>query len=309
MKSRFHVFPSIGHLRTVSLGSLTAAISSSALTLALLASIASASFSSHASAQGAAAAPAQRTAGAAAPAVAPDARPARGAELQRIKAELLRKLPQLRAVDAIEPAPVAGWFEVRTGGSIFYVDASVKHLFVRGSLLDADTREDLTRKSLQRASAVSLADLDPADAIRLVKTSGKTSDTAGVAPSRVIAVFADPNCGFCKAFERTLESVQDVEIRVYLIPILGESSQEISRDIWCAPQPQQAWSDWMLRNVRPASRDASCDTSAIDRNVAVARRYAISGTPTTIFASGARMPGALSREDIDRALAGAATAR
>ena len=43
---------------------------------------------------------------------------------------------------------------------------------------------------------------------------------------RRIAVFADPNCGYCKRFERGLQELKDVTVYTFLIPILGGDSAE-----------------------------------------------------------------------------------
>ncbi len=47
----------------------------------------------------------------------------------------------------------------------------------------------------------------------------------------------------------------------------------------------------MVRDKTPAA--ASCDTSALQRNVDFGKKYKITGTPTLIFADGTRVPGAI----------------
>jgi protein-disulfide isomerase len=62
-----------------------------------------------------------------------------------------------------------------------------------------------------------------------------------------------------------------------------------------------AWSDYMLRDKAPAA--ASCDTAAIQRNLAFGRKHKITGTPTLIFANGSRVPGAISAQEVEKRLA------
>ncbi|MFO1250169.1 MAG: thioredoxin fold domain-containing protein [Inhella sp.] len=53
-------------------------------------------------------------------------------------------------------------------------------------------------------------------------------------------MFADPKCGYCKVFERTLQELTDVTVYTFLLPILGTDSRGEGRDIWCAKD------SWML---------------------------------------------------------------
>jgi len=41
---------------------------------------------------------------------------------------------------------------------------------------------------------------------------------------RRLAVFVDPNCGYCKRFERDLVALKDVTIYTFIMPILGPDS-------------------------------------------------------------------------------------
>jgi thiol:disulfide interchange protein DsbC len=57
----------------------------------------------------------------------------------------------------------------------------------------------------------------------------------------------------------------------------------------------------MLREQAPAA--ASCDASALNRNVEFGRKHKITGTPTLIFADGTRVPGAVSAAQVEKLLA------
>ena len=46
-----------------------------------------------------------------------------------------------------------------------------------------------------------------------------------------IAVFADPNCPWCKRFfEENTDKLNDLEIFVYLAPVLGEDSEKLAAE-------------------------------------------------------------------------------
>ena len=93
--------------------------------------------------------------------------------------------------------------------------------------------------------------------------------------------FEDPNCGYCKRFERDLQNVDNITVYLFLYPILSPDSAEKSRNVWCAKDRVAAWQDMMVREKAPAA--ASCDTAAIQRNLAFGRKHKITGTPDVDF--------------------------
>jgi thiol:disulfide interchange protein DsbC len=124
-----------------------------------------------------------------------------------------------------------------------------------------------------------------------------------------VAVFADPNCGYCKQFERTLLALPDVTIYTFLYPILGPDSQSKSRAIWCSKDAMKTWRGWMLDGNVPPRTMGECDVQALARNTAFGRKYRINGTPAIVFEDGQRSAGALSAADLSRRVAEATAAR
>lgn len=214
-----------------------------------------------------------------------------------IRKNLAERLPKLPAIDEVLKTPVPGLFEVRFGGTqILYSDANGDFLFVNGSLIDAKSRIDLTEQRVEQLTAISWADLPLKDAMVAKQGNG----------ARKMAVFADPNCGFCKRFERDLANVKNVTIYTFLMPILGPDSTTKSRDIWCAKDAQKTWRAWMIDGVVPPTVTASCNTGALERNLGLSRKHRIEGTPALVFEDGTRKPGALSAEQVEQLLAAAA---
>ncbi len=124
--------------------------------------------------------------------------------------------------------------------------------------------------------------------------------------SRKMAVFADPNCGYCKRFERDLATVKDVTIYTFLYPILGADSDAKAKSIWCSKEAQKTWRAWMLDGTTIPKQMGSCDTAAIQRNVAFGQKHKLNGTPAIVFQDGRRLPGAIPAAEIERNLAEAA---
>ena len=207
-----------------------------------------------------------------------------------IRKNLAERLPQIEKIDEVTKSPVPGLFEVRVNGTeIFYTDAEANYL-VQGSLIDTKQRRNLTDERIEKLLAVNFDTLPFKDAFTVVRGNGK----------RKLAVFEDPNCGYCKRFERDLQKVDNVTIHMFLYPILGPDSVEKSKNIWCAKDKQKAWQDWMVRDVSPNA--AKCDTAAITRNVEIGRKYKITGTPTLLFADGSRVPGAVGAAQVEKLL-------
>ena len=117
--------------------------------------------------------------------------------------------------------------------------------------------------------------------------------------ARRIAVFADPNCGYCKRFERDLQQVKDVTVYTFLIPILGGDSPEKATNIWCAKDSTRAWRDWMLDGKAPPRSMGNCETP-MARNLALSRKHKVNGTPAIVFEDGTRVPGAMSAEQLEK---------
>lgn len=210
-----------------------------------------------------------------------------------IRKNLVERLPQLPKIDEVKPSAMPGLFEVRFNESeIMYTDAEGNFL-LQGSLIDVKQRRNLTEERIEKLTAVDFGALPFKDAFTVVRGTGK----------RKVAVFEDPNCGYCKRFERDLQKVDNVTVYMFLYPILSPDSVEKSKNIWCAKDKAKAWTDWMVRDQSPAV--TSCDSAVLARNTEFGKKYKITGTPTLIFADGSRVPGAINTQQIEKYLADA----
>jgi len=208
-----------------------------------------------------------------------------------IRKNIGERLPQLKSIDEVTKTGIPGVFEIRVNSTeIYYTDAQANYLLM-GNLIDTKQRRNLTEERMEKLTAIKFDDLPFKDAFTMVRGNGK----------RKMAVFEDPNCGYCKRFERDLQKVDNVTVYMFLYPILGQDSADKSKAIWCAKDQTKAWLDWMVRDQAPAA--ASCDASALTRNVELGRKYKITGTPTLIFTNGNRVPGAVDDKQVEKMLA------
>jgi len=192
------------------------------------------------------------------------------------------------AITEVSSTPFQGLFEVRIGTDLLYVDGEVNYV-LQGSLIDARTRSDLTAKRVAKLSEIDFDALPLQDAIKQVKGDG----------SRRVAVFEDPNCGYCKMFHETLKEIDNVTVYSFLYPILSPDSHERSRNIWCSADRALAWREWMLEGKSPAAGD--CETP-IEANLTLGRGLMVTGTPAMFFADGSRINGAMPAEALEQKL-------
>jgi thiol:disulfide interchange protein DsbC len=213
-----------------------------------------------------------------------------------IRKNLPARLPQFKQIDEVRKSEIPGLYEVRVDGTeIFYTDAKADFL-IEGSLIDTRNKRNLTEERVEKLTAIKFDSLPLKDAFTVVRGNGE----------RKMAVFEDPNCGYCKRFERDLQKVDNVTIYMFLYPILGADSVEKSKAIWCAKERGTAWLDWMLREQPAASATGGCDATALSRNVELGRKYKINGTPTLLFLNGSRVPGAVDAKKVEQMLSQAA---
>lgn len=186
-------------------------------------------------------------------------------------------------VDRVTKTPYGGLYELVVGDDILYTDEKVTFAF-DGALVDAKTRRNVTQERIESLSYVAFKDLPFEYAIKQVKGNG----------ARKIAVFEDPNCGYCKMFRRTLQNVDNITVYTFLYPILAPDSTTKARTVWCAENKGRVWDEWMLNGKLPAG-EASCN-APLDKLLAFGKKHRITGTPTIFFSDNSRVSGAMQPE-------------
>jgi thiol:disulfide interchange protein DsbC len=192
-------------------------------------------------------------------------------------------------VDAVTKTPYLGLYEVRMDNEIVYTDEKVSYIFT-GNIIDAKNMQNLTEKRMRELSAIKWENLPLETAVKTVRGNGK----------RTLAVFSDPNCPYCKRFEKDLAKVDDITIYTFLYPILSQDSIDKAKAVWCSADKSKAWSELLLNGTAPAA--ARCDTP-IDKTLQLGRKYHVNGTPTLVFANGERVPGAIPSDRLEKLLA------
>ena len=207
-----------------------------------------------------------------------------------LRKNLAARLPTLPKIEEVNKTPMNGLYEIKVqGNDIYYTDAKGDFLF-QGELIDTKQKRNLTEERNNKLSAIAFDSLPLKHAFTQVRGNGK----------RKLVVFADPNCGYCKRFEKDLQKIDNVTIYHLLYPVLGEDSKTKSRNIACAKDKAKTWNDWMLQGVVPPT--VACDNHNIEAIVEFGKKSRINGTPTLFVADGTRVPGAIESAQIETLL-------
>ncbi|MBL8510233.1 MAG: DsbC family protein [Betaproteobacteria bacterium] len=212
-----------------------------------------------------------------------------------IKTTLNKSFPDLK-IERITKAGYGDMYEIFAGGDIFYTDEKGTYLLL-GKLIDLKTRQNITDNRLQKLTAIKFDDLPLDQAIKLTRGNG----------ARRLAIFEDPNCGYCKRFEQDLNSLDNITAYIFPYAILSPDSGEKAKAIWCSTDRLKAWQDLMLRGKAPATAVASCE-APVEKIRELGQRLRVNGTPLTFFENGERVSGAIPKEQIEAKLVEVAAA-
>lgn len=195
-------------------------------------------------------------------------------------------------IESVKETPYSGLYELKVGGDILYTDKKGEYLFI-GHVYDVKTSQDLTRARIDDMNKIKFSELPFELALKQVKGDGK----------RVIAVFEDPNCGYCKRLRQgALKELNNVTIYTFMYNILSEDSFVKSKNVWCSADRVKTWDDWMINGKVPPATPADC-TSPNDKVVALGQKLHIQGTPAIFFTDGSRIPGAVDLKTLEAKLA------
>lgn len=214
------------------------------------------------------------------------------ADVAEIRAKLGQRMANLPRIEDIRPTAIPGLYEVAVvSGEVFYTDEHGDYI-LHGDLIQTKTMRNLTEERQDKLSQIDFSALPLQDAVVWKVGNGK----------RRMAVFADPNCGYCKRLEHELQQVKDVTVYTFMIPILGGDSPQKAQNIWCSGNATQVWRDWMLNGTPPPRfMGMKCNTP-MSRNLVLANKLRVEATPALFFENGSRIRGAAGLDDIEKHL-------
>lgn len=208
-----------------------------------------------------------------------------------IRKALTQQFPGAQ-IASVKKTPYSGLFEVYLDGQLVYVDAKAQYIFA-GDVIELKSRDNLTQARLNQLQAIDWKILPLDNALKTVKGNG----------ARKLVVFSDVDCPYCRKFEAELAKVDNITVYTFLYPIEGLHPKAIqaSKQIWCAPDRNKAWDEYITGGSVPKN-DGKC-ANPVDATIALGNKLKISGTPTLVFANGQRVPGMVPAPQLERLLA------
>lgn len=209
-----------------------------------------------------------------------------------IRANVEKWLQGRYPVEAVRKTPLSSMYEVQVGTDLIYVDQSGRYAFVEGQMVDLQDNRNLTQARMEELLRIDFKTLPLDLAIKQVTGNG----------SRVLAVFEDPNCTYCRKLRRDLVNVKDLTLYTFAYPILAPDSETKSKQALCAKDPAAAWDALMIAGKVPEN-DGNCERAAgVTKISELGRKLRVTGTPTMFFLNGKRVPGAVSIQQLEQAL-------
>jgi len=195
------------------------------------------------------------------------------------------------SVESVTRTPFAGIYEVVFDGQIAYTDEKLNFVFF-GNLVDVrgGAERNLTRERSAQLNAATLSKAAGDQAFKRVRGNGK----------RMLYTFEDPNCAWCKKLHGELNSMTNLTVYTFLIPILGPDSVEKSKAVWCAKDRAKAWDEAMQGIIPSGRRDCA---APIEKNLELSQRFGIRGTPAIYLGDGRQVAaGFVPASELDQAL-------
>lgn len=205
---------------------------------------------------------------------------------------LQQRLPQLGTIKQVNKSAVPGLFEVVTEDHLFYTDEQAQFL-IDGAIYDLKNMRNITEERARKLYAINFDSLPLNVAVKKVKGKG----------TRRLAIFTDPNCGFCKRLEHELLKLDNVTLYLFMYPIFPGSEEKV-RAVWCSKNQVKAWDDLMQNDILPPA--GKCNFPK-DKIMALGRQLKVNGTPALVFSDGTINPGYMPAAELEKVISDAAS--
>lgn len=184
-------------------------------------------------------------------------------------------------IDGLTESPIAGVYEMISGGTIFYVNEAGTVL-IEGDMIDLKNRVSLTEQKLGLLHMGMIANVSESDMLVY-----EPEEPTG----RSITVFTDITCGYCQRLHQEIDTLLDsgVAVRYLLFPRAGLNTPAAAalESVWCNDDPQAAMTTAKAGGQIPPE---SC-VNPIEQHVALAQQVGLRGTPLIYLDTGDRIPG------------------
>ena len=206
------------------------------------------------------------------------------------RAAILSSLKDLGAeteVKMVQPAPIAGLFEVRTDTSILYFSQDGQYL-LNGDVIEVASRSNVSESVRSQLRGTLLSSSDPTSHVRYGPANNP----------RTVYVFTDITCGYCRKFHEEVPELVAAGVTVEYLPwprdgrdsAVGQEMQ----GVWCAADKAQAYDQAMAGQL---SASADCQ-AVVDAGIKLGHKLGVSGTPGVFARDGRQLGGYLTAAEL-----------
>lgn len=198
-----------------------------------------------------------------------------------IRAAILKVLPNAK-IDEVTPSPVNGISEVVLDSStLFYATNDGKYVFEGASLIDLNTRMDL---STERMKGIHLDLLSKVDEKKMIIFPAAEQH-------HVITVFTDIDCGYCRKLHKQIKEYNNRGITVHYLsfPRTGPDTPSFykAEAVWCSKDRKDALTRAKNGEELPPGK---CD-NPVREELELGAQLGVNGTPAIFLEDGELIPG------------------
>lgn len=198
-----------------------------------------------------------------------------------------------KSIEAMRRLPITGMQMVQAGGQVFLLSDNGRFAVAQGRLYDLWHGEELRGiADLDRAIAhldLSRMKLDFNDLATLIYPVGAApaSSKSAAAGQRTATIFVDPRCDHCEVLLRDLPGlVNEFRFRLVLLPLGGEASIELAKQLLCSPGAQASAALLTQQFQKLAAARIDCSVLRLQKTIVTARILGIESAPTVISDDG-----------------------
>lgn len=190
---------------------------------------------------------------------------------EEITQKVTELFPRLGSI-TVDESPVAGVFQFWTGATLNHVRFQDGHLLL-GELYDTKRKISLSSEAKNGKVKEIVESIDESEMITYSAKQEK----------RVISVFTDVDCHFCRKLHSELDALIDAGVTVKYIAFPA-FSRDIPKhvSVWCADNPQKA----MTQAKEAKSVEAKTCKNTVEETLKLGFNLGFRGTPQIVYDTG-----------------------
>ena len=201
------------------------------------------------------------------------------ADTKQAHAAVQKMIPDI-PLEAIQPSPLPGLYQVMIPPQMFYISADGRYAF-DGDLIDLQTGTNVSTVLRDKLRITAINNMGEASMIVFAPKK----------PQHTVTVFTDIDCGYCRKLHNEMVKYNKagIKVRYMAYPRAGPGSGSYQKavSVWCSKNKQDAMNK-AKQGETVKSKD--CD-NPVAQQFALAQRIGLRGTPAIVTEQGQVLPG------------------